>query len=417
MRVERSAVIGSVLLLIMPLLALLHSIATLRSGNRNSSAYFLIAVCYFFLFLKIPPLSDLYRHYSVYESINSATHLSDIMLGKVDLILHANIYLFKTLGVPFYIIPALYAALGVYAYLNALNIVLLGSGKVFSPRQFVLLHLAVLFLINPFIIAMGLRFGFSIAIMTLAMVMLCERKHLHLAVFLLLFAMLTHFSSMLLLGVFLCSRFFLLNRLLTVVFSALAFLNAKYALPFILSHITISGIDSYSSVYTSGLYASEYLTSGNANGMINFLIVLFPALFLGVYLLAYPMRNQPGDIRNYAAWLVVFIFLSSSSLQAASRYASAASIFLLFYYISYPASFIRGRFNYFFLFLMLMATGYNLIENIYVPRRPILLGQMWESLYNTPLLNVFYGEEQYERYLNHINRESGEWIGHEMDGA
>ncbi|MNW04978.1 hypothetical protein D3C71_2011580 [compost metagenome] len=64
---------------------------------------------------------------------------------------------------------------------------------------------------------------------------------------------------------------------------------------------------------------------------------------------------------------------------------------------------------------MLMATGYNLIENIYVPRRPIMLGQMWQSFYKTPLLNLFYGEQEYEQYLQFINRDSGEWIGHEMD--
>jgi hypothetical protein len=64
---------------------------------------------------------------------------------------------------------------------------------------------------------------------------------------------------------------------------------------------------------------------------------------------------------------------------------------------------------------MLMATGYNLIENIYVPRRPIMLGQMWQQFYKTPLLNLFYGEQDYEQYLRVINRDSGEWIGHEMD--
>ncbi|CAI1939638.1 hypothetical protein [Serratia plymuthica] len=44
-----------------------------------------------------------------------------------------------------------------------------------------------------------------------------------------------------------------------------------------------------------------------------------------------------------------------------------------------------------------------------------LLGEMWQSFYKTPLLNLFYGEEEYEQYLRFINRDSGEWIGHEMD--
>ena len=415
MRFERSTLIGSVLLLTVPLFALLHSIGTLRAGKKNSAAYVLIALCFFFFFIKIPPLADLYRHFANYDAINSATRLSDVIQGKVDVVLYANFYIFKTLGIPFFIIPGLYVALSVYCYLSALNIVMLHSGKAFTARQFVLLHLAVLFLINPFIIAMGLRFGFSMAVMTLAMVLFCHKLNRPLAAGLMLFAMLTHFSSMLLVGVFLCSRVMRLNRLLTVVFSAIAFLTAKFALPFIVSHITISGINSYSDVYTSGMYASDYLTSGNANCMINFLIVFYPALFLGVFMLANPMRNQAGDIKNYAAWLVVFVFLCSSSLQAASRYASVASVFLLFYYVAHRGSFIRGRFNYFFLCFMLMATGYNLIENIYVPRRPIMLGQMWQSFYKTPLLNLFYGEQEYEQYLQFINRDSGEWIGHEMD--
>lgn len=415
MRFERSTVIGSVLLLTVPVFALIQSIATLRAGKKNSMAYLLIALCFFFFFIKIPPLADLYRHFANYAAITSATTLADVIQGKVDIVLYANFYIFKTLGIPFFVIPGLYTALSVYCYLSALNIVMLHSGKTFSPRQFILLHVAVLFLINPFIIAMGLRFGFSMAVMTLAMTLFCHKKNQTLALGLMLFAMLTHFSSMLLVGVFLCSRLMRLNRPLTVLFSAIALVTAKFALPFILSHITISGINSYSDVYTSGMYAGDYLTSGNANGMINFLIILFPALFLGGYMLGNPMRNQTGDIKNAAAWLVIFVFLCSSSLQAASRYASVASVFLLFYYVAHQGSFLRGRFNYFFLCFMLMATGYNLIENIYVPRRPIMLGEMWQSFYKTPLLNLFYGEEEYEQYLRFINRDSGEWIGHEMD--
>lgn len=415
MRFERSTVIGSVLLLTVPVFALIQSIATLRAGKKNSMAYLLIALCFFFFFIKIPPLADLYRHFANYAAITSATTLGDVIQGKVDIVLYANFYIFKTLGIPFFVIPGLYTALSVYCYLSALNMVMLHSGKTFTPRQFVLLHVAVLFLINPFIIAMGLRFGFSMAVMTLAMTLFCHKKNQTLALCLMLFAMLTHFSSMLLVGVFLCSRLMRLNRPLTVLFSAIALMTAKFALPLILSHITISGIDSYSDVYTSGMYASDYLTSGNANGMINFLIILFPALFLGGYMLGNPMSNQTGDIKNAAAWLVIFVFLCSSSLQAASRYASVASVFLLFYYVAHQGSFLRGRFNYFFLCFMLMATGYNLIENIYVPRRPIMLGEMWQSFYKTPLLNLFYGEEEYEQYLRFINRDSGEWIGHEMD--
>jgi len=59
MRFERSTLIGSVLLLTVPLFALLHSIATLRVGKKNSAAYLLIALCFFFFFIKIPPLADL----------------------------------------------------------------------------------------------------------------------------------------------------------------------------------------------------------------------------------------------------------------------------------------------------------------------------------------------------------------------
>ena len=55
------------------------------------------------------------------------------------------------------------------------------------------------------------------AVMTLAMVLFCHKLNRPLAAGLMLFAMLTHFSSMLLVGVFLCSRVMRLNRLLTVV--------------------------------------------------------------------------------------------------------------------------------------------------------------------------------------------------------
>ena len=68
MRFERSTLIGSVLLLTVPLFALLHSIATLRVGKKNSAAYLLIALCFFFIFIKIPPLADLYRHFANYDA-------------------------------------------------------------------------------------------------------------------------------------------------------------------------------------------------------------------------------------------------------------------------------------------------------------------------------------------------------------
>lgn len=417
LKFERETIISAALLLMVPVLALLHAIATLRSTQKNTTAYLLIALCYFFFFLKIPPLADLYRHYQDYDAVNFTYAIGDALRGKIDVMLYANSYLFKIIGIPFFLIPASYTALAVFLYLKAFNGVLRASGKAFSPRQYVLLHVVLLFLLNPFVIAMGLRFGLAMALMTYAVVSAsCHQKYRR-AFLLMTCAVLTHFSSMLLVAVWVCHYLLVLNRLTLVLFSAGAVMAAKSALPLLLSYITFAGINSYSNVYTSGLYASEYLSSGNVNGMINFMIILFPALVLAGYLLAYPMHTRRGDIQNYAAWLIVFIFLSSSSLQAASRYASVASLFLLFNYVLCRASFVRGRYNYFFLLLVMIATGYHVIENIYVPRRPILLGNMWTAFYQTPLLTILYSETEYGRYFDQINPSNGEWIGHEMEGS
>ena len=101
MRFERSTLIGSVLLLTVPLFALLHSIGTLRAGKKNTVAYLLIALCFFFFFIKIPPLADLYRHFANYDAINSATSLGDVIAGQGGRGAVRQLLYFQNPGYPF----------------------------------------------------------------------------------------------------------------------------------------------------------------------------------------------------------------------------------------------------------------------------------------------------------------------------
>ena len=63
--------------------------------------------------------------------------------------------------------------------------------------------------------------------------------------------------------------------------------------------------------------------------------------------------------------------------------------------------------------IVLLAVFNLTFSNVYVQRRPILLGKMWNGLYTPSFLRLTYNMNDFEAYLKHINSD-GDWIGHEI---
>jgi hypothetical protein len=400
-------------IILMPFLGFIFSMLSLLKGRSNKFNYLLISLFVFIFFINIPAFSDLYRHYIVF-STSTGDEVLELFEGKIDFVMPFTMYLTSALGLPFYIIPAIYTALSVYLALKATGVVISHTNKGISNNAFIALHVITLFIAPLFVIALGLRFGLGcyIAIYACTMYSLKEIsgcKFLLLA----LIAVFTHFALFSLILSCLISRVIFISKRRALLYGIIAFLLSGTIIPIVISKITFMNLNVYAEVYLSGVFGS--FANKNINGLINYGAQFTPFMIFFVYFIIHK-QPQKNKFNSMCGMVIIMLALMSVAPVALGRLIVPVTHFLFFNYILAQRSYLRVR--HFFLsttFLYLMI--YFIFENVYIQRRPIMLGEMWEALYTPPFIHSFSLNSRFKDHLKQINSSNGEWIGHETDGS
>lgn len=409
-------VISLLSLLIIPILGVITSIVGLTKAGSNKSNYFIISLFFFILFITIPPVSDLFRHYVTFVNADYSRGLINILQDKFDIILPLSIYFIHIMDLSFYLLPGFYVAVSIYLILSTVGNVIKSADITITQSAYITLHVISICLVPVFIIALGLRFGLAcfIAIYAcslFAIKKISARKFIVLSTI----AVLTHFSVTTIIISTILSKFITFKKHTTVLLTIIAFFSSGIVLPFLVSNITWMGLNKYADVYLSGIYSSS--ENKNLNGLINYYMQYTPFIIFSLYFIK-TRRKPDNKLYSLCSTSIIILALTSVAPVAAGRFVLPTTYFLFFYYIQNINAVKKLSLGNIFLFFTLVyCILYFLFENIYIQRRPIALGQMWSALYTPPAVNIINLDDKFDSSLKQINKINGEWIGHETDGA
>lgn len=325
-------IISATSLFFIPLLGLLCSLASLDNRSSNKGHYILISLFFFFVFLNIPPLSDLFRHYASFNEYYAPQGLSSLLEGKLDLTLPISMYFLQKTDIPFYSLPALYVSISIYLILKTTGKVITSSGISISRNAFIAIHFISITMAPLFIIALGLRFGLACFISIYASTLysigeMKTRKFILLSII----SVLTHFSVVAIILSTILSKVIKLKKSHVIIFGISAFFLSGILLPLVVSGITLLNINVYAQAYLSGAFGS--FENKNLNGIINYTLQFIPfIIFLTYYLRCSHQINKTG-IYNLCSMSIIMLAFSSIAPVAAGRFVLPVTYFLFFNYI------------------------------------------------------------------------------------
>lgn len=379
--------LSTLMLFINPLIGFIFALEFIR--KQQKIPFFSISAFSFIITLYVPPLGDLYRHHLLYENAPSV-----FSSNKLDLVLYYNIFIFKTLEIPFYLIPAIYVSLSLYLYLKSFDLFY----KTRNEKHLLIGVLVVLLSVNYISIASGLRYGLAAAIVIYAYSNIFIKDNKKFAVVLILISAQIHFSTYLFLFPILLSSFKLSKRLFFLLcILSLIFSNA--AIP-ILNIITEKL--NHGSSYVSGVWSTA--DNNNLAGQIRFFINKLP-FYIGFFIFFFIIKNDSKfNNKNILYWVILLCLTLSFSLSLFLRYSVVPSFILLFLILSSK----KVTYNI-YLSLVLFSFTYFSIDTLYGYRRQIELGAMWESLYTPPFMKFYSLSEDYKTMLLEIDSD-GFWI-------
>ncbi len=141
---------------------------------------------------------------------------------------------------------------------------------------------------------------------------------------------------------------------------------------------------------------------------VQYTILLF--LFVSTMKKTKYLSNDKFD--NFLNVLLVVCFSLTISITVFNRFLTMIIMYLLLIRYFMSSSFIRKP-AIITVGLIALIFYNSIFINIYVQRRPFLLGEMWKSYYTPTVLNLDYGMDDFNGYLKKINSD-GDWIGHEL---
>lgn len=397
-----------------PVLGFIFSLLSIQRGESNKLWYCLLSLIIFFIFIYIPPVSDLYRHYQAFYDISSSDSFLDIIAGRLDLTLPLTMWLFKNLDLPFYLIPALYTSTCAYLVLKLTGRVINKTNRYISHNAFIALHFIAILLMPLFIIALGLRFGLACFISIYASVSYnIGDKNFKSFLILSIIATATHFFTFFVFCIVIASKIIFLKKLPAFLLSLICFIFASAILPVILSQITFMNLNVYTQAYLSGVFGS--FENKNTNGLINYALQYTPFI---IFLLHYITHKQAFNKSLSYLCNISLIALAILSIApvASGRFVIIATYLQFFYFIiGYQKPlYLRSIFMF---FLITYFSLFFIFENIFIQRRPIQLGDMQNTLYTPQIINIININDRFNKYFNFINPTNGEWIKDETDGS
>ncbi|HHB7024599.1 TPA: EpsG family protein [Klebsiella pneumoniae] len=365
-----------------------------------------IAISVFAIFTTIPPYQDLYRRYlDTYLSYSDFTTYADAISGHVDILMYVIALFLKKNDIPFYIFPAVQAGVVTYLFLSSTKDVIESE---YYDGDNIKLPLFISFLfINLIAGALGLRFYIAVALFTKGVTIYLFNRRLALSFILMISAAFFHFSMLLPIFAFIGSRFVRIKTSFVPVFFVIGFIFGSL----ILTYIIDSGILGYLGQYIKAGYIdysgnAEIDTKGNALIVTIWRYLMLLLIYIPCYYLK-QRRDQRIDFINFVGVYLIISSLTSISANAFNRYMIAIGSFFVLLNFFLVIRFNIRRISVVALIFVFIINF--VFQNIYLQRRPILLGTMWTGLYKPTVFSLLRTDQEFKLILNQID-DDGDWV-------
>ena len=391
-KVNKISVLSVLVFLLFPFGGFLLSLLNLSNKKRNNFSYFMISLFFAYIFIFIPPLGDLYRHYNLYQVVD----FSQVHIDRA-IFLYFYFLFMKWFDIPFYFAPFFVVFVSVYLLLKSFDYFIY-LYKLNVKRKIYILYITVVLLnINYFVIAAGLRYMFAVSIMIFAFSHYIKNKN-HIILFLnFLLACIIHFSIFYFIFPFLISKCFKLSKKGFIIISIISIMLSHYSV--VIFSLFVDYFN-YGYSYISGRWAST--EDRNLFGKLRAILNQMPFfLFLFIFIL---LDNRENDkVKNLIYWLIIFVLFTKFSFTIFVRYSVIPNFLMIFYILS-----TQKVEKIILQILLVFCSVYFIIDSVYGYRRQILFGEMWRPLYTSPLFFNFI-KPDYDFYLTEVNSK-GFWI-------
>lgn len=406
MKLSVKGTLSLVICVLLPIVGAILSFGAYKKGKERL-LFLTLSVFAFSVTCYLPPLQDLYRRYTLnYLPYNELTTYSQAIEGHVDILMYVILLFLKKNSIPFLLMPAFEAALSVYFGLSAIKKIVEGAS--YNEKTERSIYILSFLIINFIGVALGLRFGAAVTLFIYGSTVIFAGDKNTKGIIFLALAILMHFSMLVPTAVLVGSFFIKINRKITPIYCALAFLASNFIFFSLFNSIQLGDINSYAeSGYIDGKFASAD-TSGNALIMIGLKFLFFAFLYLIYYVSKVKIPNDVKYARAYESFINMFFvvcFIFSISFSAFSRYLNGVLLYFIFTYVmlSYPT---LRKFTKFVL-IAFVILNFSL-QYVYAQRRALIYGEMWRGLYISPLISLYNPDELTARYLQKIDQDGNE---------
>ncbi|PHM39564.1 hypothetical protein Xmau_02568 [Xenorhabdus mauleonii] len=394
--ISKKSIVSLLCFFLIPIIGFVLSIISLNSKKNNLLSYIIISFFFAYIFIYIPPLGDLYRHY------NSFLNISHLSFTEKDFLLHVYFALFHALNLPFYFIPGSVVFLSTLLILLSFSLLIKNQRISISYEKYILSHVIILLNINYFTIASGLRYGLAISIVIYAFSHYITNKKKTTFIILFLISILLHFSMLFFILPFFSSRIIKIKRISFFFICIISFILSSYS--YIIFEI-ISNHIQYGHSYINGKWSSG--EDKNIYGKIRIIINQVPFFLMLFFFSFFSKRKLTPSLnmeRNIIFWLSIFLLLTHFSFTIFTRFSILPTFLIIFYLLklnSFKISYIYG--------LIVIFSINFMVDSLYGYRRQVLLGEMWRPLYLSPIMTIDYSDKHYRTLLSQVDKD-GFWI-------
>lgn len=386
-----------VLFVLSPILGLLHAVSKFNFNNRNYF-YFLTSLFFALMVFKNPPAFDAIRYFEMYDYV-SFKHLTEF---SNYISFYYISFFFKNLGIPFYFIPVVYVFLSIYFLLKSVDILYFKSSFKKSSLFYIILLFGLIIIINPIVVGLVMRNYLSLTFFIYGFVNFYFGKKSKSLIFFAL-SILSHFSFIGIILVFILSFFVKLNRvntfflvILGLFFSKIVFSKFIYLLPGV-------GVQEHYSAY---LDYSQYAEYTNNMILATYISYGLKSCIIFLSFLIYSARSQFKELFNIMLWLLVAVSFVVVSDTAAERIFNVATVFSYIFIIFNLTG--SSRDLIFSFFLIICVVFYFVILDVYMYRYSILYGDYFKNTFYPVFQFFLYTDDSYRELIKYLNSD-GSW--------
>lgn len=409
MKLSRVGCFSCFLAFIFPIGGLL--VALFKIDKKNATIMNIaISIAVFSIITTIPPYQDLYRRYlDTYLLYGNSTTYTEAISGHVDVLMYIVSLFLKKHDIPFYIFPAFQASIVSFLFLSSIKDFVDSLDINYRESNYAFI-ISFLF-INLIAGALGLRFYLAVALCTKSLTLFFFRSKSKTAYVLMLLSVLFHFSLIFPIAAFFASRFIRINTKFVPILFIVGFLVGTIFFEYILN----TGILGFVGTYIKAGYIdfsgnAEIDTKGNALIVTIWRYLVLLIIYIPCYLARKRESLATEPAKSYINFVGIFLIttsLTSISATAFNRYMISVGSFLVlinFFIV------VKDRLKYFLKVSFLSIFLLNFVfQNIYLQRRPILLGEMWTGLYMPVPVAITRTDYEFKILLNQIDSD-GDWV-------